>query len=285
MIEKIDFESSEDFEFENKDVIVQILAGGKGLSLQKVINGIMPKSLVEVSSGKTILDLVLENLRSKGFSRFVYSLGLEDGCFGKEIYKYLQKEKLGLECVFEKNNLGNARSVKRLSELTECKYPILVVCSDMLLPWDVMSNAVKFHKKNTITWITSSLSILGMERYHGLKVREDGAVIYDVNLTPEGKYLDDGKLYTVTKGGSIIIDPVLFLEIMEKMETTDKFVQDKSAQMDIFWDVIPFIERHNQQRIANGDKSILYAVIGKDPVMDIGSPERLNLVRKYLEQK
>lgn len=172
-----------------------------------------------------------------------------------------------------------------MAELTNCQFPLLVLCSDMLLPWNALLNATIEHKKGTFTWITSSKYMPAMEKYYGLKVRPDGAVIYDTYLTPEGRILDDGNLKTVSKGGSIIVDPELFIKSMNKIELTNKLNGYPEKQVDIFWDVIPLIEKQNQLRILNGEKSILNAVIGDEPVMDIGTPETLDLVRKYLNNQ
>lgn len=261
------------------DIMVQILAGGRGINLLEETKGQIPKSLVKVTKDQTIMDIVVEKVKKKGFSRIVYSLGLSNGCFGVEIYKHLIQKGYGSECVFEHYTAGNARSIQKLAELTDCKYPIFVICSDMLLPWDAMKNVVLSHKQGSFTWLTSSNFTEEMSRYYGLKIRNDGAVVYDTKLTPEGKFLDDGKLTTVTKGGAILIDPHLLLDTMHQLNQTNNV----NKELDIFWDVIPFLERINWNRLKDGKESLLNAVVGKDPVMDMGTPERLSTVRKYLK--
>lgn len=151
----------------------------------------------------------------------------------------------------------------------------------MLLPWDAMKNVVSSHKQGSFTWLTSSNITEEMSRYYGLKIRSDGAVVYDTKLTPEGKFLDDGNLTTVTKGGAILIDPNLLLNTMNQLNQTN----NKDKELDIFWDVIPFLERINWKRLKDGKESLLNAVVGKDPVMDMGTPERLSIVRKYLKHE
>lgn len=259
--------------------MVQILAGGRGINLLEETKGQIPKSLVKVAKDQTIMDIVVEKVKEEGFSRIVYSLGLSDGCFGVEIYKHLIQKGYGAECVFEHYTAGNARSIQKLAELTDCKYPIFVICSDMLLPWDAMKNVVSSHKQGSFTWLTSSSFTEEMSRYYGLKIRNDGSVVYDTKLTPEGKFLDDGNLTTVTKGGAILIDPHLLLDTMCQLNQTNNV----NKELDIFWDVIPFLERINWNRLKDGKESLLNAVVGKDPVMDMGTPERLSTVRKYLK--
>lgn len=267
--------------FTEDDVLVQILAGGKGIGLLSETKGQIPKSLVKVSGDKTILDVVIEKTKEQGFGRIIYSLGLSDGCFGADIYKHILEKKHGVECVFEYYGGGNARTIQKLAKLTDCKYPLLVLCSDMLLPWDAMRKAVLDHKPGTMTWVTSSVKRKEMERYFGLKVRRDGAVVYDTKLTPEGNFLDDGNLRTVTKGGAIVIDPKLLIKTMDQLTKT----KNMNKQIDIYWDVIPFLEKLNWERLKDGKSSLLYAVIGDDPIMDMGTPERLSSVRKYLDHE
>lgn len=263
------------------EIVVQILAGGKGINLLDVTQGKIPKSLVKVTENETILDLVINKTLQSGFSRVVYSLSLSDGCFGVDIYKHLIDKRYGTECIFEYYGAGNAKSVQKLAELTDCKYPILVLCSDMLLPWNAMKNIIATHKHGTFTWLTSSIQNKSSEKYYGLKVRDDGAVIYDEKLTPEGKFLDSGKLKTVTKAGAILVDPELFTATMRQIEQSSS----TNNQIDIFWDVIPFLERINFKRLSQNEPSIINAVIGNEPIMDIGTPRTLSDVRKYLKNE
>lgn len=268
-------------EIDVESIPVQVLVGGKGVHLLEVTKGKIPKSLVNVIGDQTILDLVMNKTKKQGFKRFIYSLGLSKGCFGIDIYKHLLNRGLGVECTFEYYGNGNAKSIQNLIELTDYKYPIFVLCPDMLLPWDAMKLAVSMHKHGTFTWVTSSAIHLEMDRYNGLKVREDGAVIYDSKVTSDGSYLDTGGLKTVTKAGAIIVDPNLLVNTISSIESTRKTV----GEIDIFWDVIPFLERINWQRLDKGESSLINAVIGTDPVMDIGTPDRLKMVKKYLNDK
>lgn len=99
-------------EYQKSDFLVQILAGGKGTRLASVTLGLAPKSLVEIAPNLTILDLTVQKVQSLGFTKIVYSLSLEKGCFGKEIYEHVKNKGYGLENVFENHNRGNAYSVK-----------------------------------------------------------------------------------------------------------------------------------------------------------------------------
>lgn len=268
-------------EVDVETIPVQVLAGGKGIHLLDVTKGEIPKSLVNINRDQTILDLVVNEIKKQGFKRFIYSLGLSDGCFGIDIYKHLLDEGLGIECTFENYGNGNAKSIQRLIELTDYKYPIFVICSDMLLPWDAMKLAVSIHKQGTFTWVTSSAVHPEMDRYSGLKIREDGAVIYDSKVTPDGSYLDAGNLKTVTKAGAIIVDPNLLVSMISNIESNRK----TAGEIDIFWDVIPFLERTNWQRLEKGESSLINAIVGTEPVIDIGTPDRLKLIKQYLNDR
>lgn len=263
------------------EVMVQILAGGKGLSLLNETKGQIPKSLIKVVENQAIIDIVINKIQENGFKRIVYSLSLSDGCFGIEIYKHLSNKGYEIECTFEHYGKGNAKAVQKLAEHTNCNYPIFVFCSDMILPWNFIKNTVSMHKNGTFTWLTSSFYSKSTDKYNGLKVRNDGAVVYDTKLTPEGKFLDDGTLKTVTKGGAILIDPKLFINTLNQLEN----LKSSDNQVDIFWDVIPFLEKLNWKNLSNGIPSLINAVIGNEPIMDIGTPETLSDVRKYLKNE
>lgn len=266
---------------EKENVLTQILAGGKGTRLLKETKGLIPKSLVKVTEKDTIIDIVIDETKKQGLNRIVYTLGLTDGCFGIDIYKHIIQKCGAIECLFENYGSGNAISIQRLAKATDCMYPLFVLCSDMLLPWDVMKKAATIHQKGTFTWVTSSTYVPEMNKYFGLKVRSDGTVVYDTRVTPEGKYLDDGSLISVTKGGALIVDPYLLINVVDNLKKTS----DSNKEIDIFWDVMPYLERLNWKRLSNGEPSIINTVIGKDPVMDIGTPEGLYVVREYLKNE
>lgn len=266
--------------FKESDIMVQILAGGMGANLLPETRGRIPKSLVKVTDDQTILDIVVNKTKETGLNRIVYALSLSKGCFGIEIYKHLLQNNQSIECTFEYYGGGNAKSVQKLAEYTNFKYPIFLLCSDMLLPWDAIKMAVSSHKENTFTWVTSSNYLTEMERYHGLKIRKDGAVIYDTKVTPEGKFLDDGNLNAVTKAGAIIIDPHLLIDTVNELEK----ISNSNQQLDIFWDIMPFLERNNWKRLINNKPSLINAVVAEEPVIDMGSPERLLTVREYLKK-
>ncbi|MCR4275196.1 MAG: sugar phosphate nucleotidyltransferase [Candidatus Wolfebacteria bacterium] len=57
-----------------KDIDVVILCGGKGERLKSVIND-RPKVLAPMGDNKAFLDIIIDNLLSKGFKRIILSVG------------------------------------------------------------------------------------------------------------------------------------------------------------------------------------------------------------------
>tara|TARA_B100000989_G_scaffold86819_1_gene62509 strand:- start:137 stop:1195 length:1059 start_codon:yes stop_codon:yes gene_type:complete len=120
----------------SKNVPVLIFAGGKGVRMGKKYSDI-PKSIIEVD-GKALIQRVIENLTSQGFSNISIALNHKS----KKIVNYLNKNlpDHSFNYIFEKNPLGTAGSLFELIKKKEIEENILAINSDILFE----TNLTKF---------------------------------------------------------------------------------------------------------------------------------------------
>ena len=119
-----------------KNVSVLIFAGGKGVRMGEKYSDI-PKSIIEVE-GKALIQRVIENLTSQGFSDISIALNHES----EKIVNYLENNlpQHSFNYIFEKNPKGTAGSLFELIKKKEVEDNILAINSDILFE----TNLTKF---------------------------------------------------------------------------------------------------------------------------------------------
>ena len=122
---------------------VVIMAGGLGKRLGSLTKD-KPKPLVEISENLTIIDIIINNLISQGFSEMHFMLNYK----ASQIENHLTKkfsDKLSLNFVIEKNKMGTAGSLYYLKD--KLKKNFILMNADIITNLD-FSALINFHKKN-----------------------------------------------------------------------------------------------------------------------------------------
>jgi len=260
-----------------RELDIQILTAGAGTRLRSVTHGYLHKSLIPLTeSGLTALDIITREIKNSDLGKIVYGLSEAKGKHGKQIYTFLRESGYSLECFVESRDtqIGSAGAINFFLKFESSKKPVLVLCGDMIYKWDTMKEFAEFHQEGTISWFTSSVENPIMQRYFGLVVNQENAVIGDIKLNWAES---TSGLNVLMKGGAIIADRQLFSSLFQKYTgLTDK------TDVDLFWDFLPFIETVNKNNINQGHPSILNAFDSRGIILDIGTPELLNYTKEYL---
>jgi D-glycero-alpha-D-manno-heptose 1-phosphate guanylyltransferase len=124
-----------------------ILAGGLGTRLQQKVPG-LPKSMAPINK-KPFLEILLQSLSDKGFTRVILSLGYKS----KLIFDHFGKsfKELELAYVFEDQPLGTGGGIRLAIEQCTSDH-VFVMNGDTFLDFEV-NEIEEFWKKNRLTII------------------------------------------------------------------------------------------------------------------------------------
>ena len=223
---------------DNKSIEAMILVGGKGSRLISVVND-RPKPMAEVA-GRPFLEWLLIALQAQEVRRVI----LCTGHMGEKVEKYFGDGKLwNLEIQYshEPAPLGTAGAVRNALNLIENKQ-FLVLNGDSYCRLD-LKRLVNSHikKKASITmWL---VNVDDCRRYGSVQIGKNGAVQAFLEKSPvQSSGLINAGIYLMERdiGEAIPVGQAYSLE-------TDFFPR--------------FVGRG------------LYAVVGKPPFIDIGTPE------------
>lgn len=171
-----------------------ILAGGLGTRLRSIIQDI-PKPMADIN-GRPFLSYVLENLASKGISRFVLSAGYK--C--EVIREYFKDEFKGIPILYsiEEEPLGTGGGIKKSLELCTDEN-VLILNGDTFFDADLSQlAAVHSQKKSDLTMVLRKVENAG--RYGNVEFSPEGQLsgFKEKNDSGEAGYINGG-IYLINK--------------------------------------------------------------------------------------
>ena len=132
-----------------RDVTVIMPIGGLATRARPVTGDAIPKHLIRLGNGKTVLDTITGGLQRVGFRNFVFCLGhhsdqlrnhIEDGA-------WLESDNTKFRCSIEDRPLGgDGAVVKAIGELC-LKGQAMIIPGDIVLPWQSAANMNIAHAK------------------------------------------------------------------------------------------------------------------------------------------
>lgn len=145
--------------FEIADVWVVMPLGGKAVRAKEVTKDAMPKHLLRLDNGETILSTVCRELQRVGFRRFVFCVGH----MREQIVRHVESEtwiwKDGVSYVFsdEDRPLGPDGAVLAAVKHWRLEGQAMMIPGDIMLPWDEVANMHLMHSKRAPA-ITSAVT-------------------------------------------------------------------------------------------------------------------------------
>ena len=235
----------------NASLDVLILCGGFGLRLKKVSHS-GPKSMIEVH-GRPFLDILIEHISSFGFRRFVLCAGFK----GEVIEQYFHKKNDGNTYVVSKENepLGTAGGIKN-AEAHIISSSFMVLNGDSICQANLKEFA-KFHKSHNAS---ASVVITTID-----DVREYGSVTINDKLEIGG--FNEKSEQIAGRGWVNWVNAGIYL--FEK-KILEKFSAEQNISLE--HEILPSMVGHG-----------LFGFITKEKLFDIGTPERLELLRNHFK--
>jgi NDP-sugar pyrophosphorylase family protein len=230
----------------NLDVL--ILCGGLGTRLKEAGHN-MPKPMVKIN-GRPFLEILIEYISSFGFRRFILCTGFKS----KIIEDYFCKKNDGNTYVISSENksLGTAGGIKN-AEAHISSSSLLVLNGDSICQSN-LKEFVEFHYSNNAS---ASIAITTVD-----DVREYGSVI--VNDKHEITGFNE-KSDQITGRGLVNAGIYIF-----KKEMLNIFFPERNISLE--HETLPSL-------VGQG----LFGFITKEKLFDIGTPERLELLRHHFK--
>lgn len=213
---KFEFAKSNE-ELDIRDVTVIMPVAGKGTRAREVTNDIIPKSLIELESNKTILDAICENLQTVGFRNFVFCVGHHKD----QIIDHVSQERWihAQDVVYrfsEEDELsGYEGAVLNAVETFNLAGQAMVIPGDMLHDWEALVEMNREHKRSgagitlgTTSHITEKTSDIGK-----LIVEEDTARLLWAYGRDDEPLTDIKGTANLTSIGVNVIDIQYFQEL------------------------------------------------------------------------
>lgn len=254
------------------DIVPLVLVGGKGTRLVEVTGGIVSKGLVPINPEGTLsgLQYIIGILRDLKLN----NTHLSTRHFSEQ-YKDLA-DALDCNVLHQEGETGTGGAIEEAMRFLGSGSQYLVISVDTLFSKKDLLLMLNQHRYGTVTWGVGTSNIEEMSSYFGLVVDDTSkAIIGDTKLPwwKGGAKLDGKSLYV--KGAIHLLDPRVYLRATEIFRRLYK----GPMSLDFYWDILPMMEEQNRRRVERGKGSFLQAVIFEDPIIDFGTPERLNLAR------
>ena len=231
-----------------QDIDVVILCGGLGKRLQGVIQD-RPKPMAEIQ-GSPFLDILIDYVAHHGFTRFILCAGYK-GDFIRKHYEH-RKGKLAFFVSMEDRPLGTAGAIKNAESIIVSD-PFLVLNGDSLCEID-LEDFLRFHGFKKAFLCIALASMRRPTDYGIITLDENRRVIrFDEKLPVEDNRLVNAGIY--------LCDRKILAEI------------PSGEKQSLEYDLLPRIL----------DKGI-YGYITEKILLDIGTPERLELAVDYFRE-
>lgn len=218
-----------------------ILAGGLGMGLREMTGGSQPKCFVELSPGYRAIDYVLEQLNRIGMT----ATWSADNYY----YQYDEIIKTTDHRMLWQKPGGISETIMQPGGT------VLAIAPDCIFPFKDIPDMIATHRPGTVTWAVTKHECPGMERYRGMDVLENGAIIGRTNKS-------------ITRAPVTIADTNLLVSYTRK-------APPRGEGENFYYDVLVRLERENLERMKRGQSSILNAYFLSGPVVDFGSAVNL----------
>lgn len=252
-----------------------ILAGGRGTRLSTITQDVIPKPLVEVYPGKSMLDIAIHGLF---FLAEVKQISISICHLGDQIEEYLQRhyQAWKLDIIRETKPLGTGGSVR--NAVTQgLNVPFLVTPADALINWTSIPSYL-YHSSERIPqalviWgVTASSENSQVPNNVWYEIKTEHIVACTTNKTEnEIKYVDSAykkrpELFrNATSAGIIVVNP---------QELCKRTKNDKNPVC-LYKEWLP-------AWVSQGLPVLSGEVVTS--VLDMGTPERLSLAKSLLTQ-
>ena len=200
----------EEFDVEQLDIPVVIMAGGQGTRLEPFTK-ILPKPLIPIGD-KTIIEMIIDKFLKYKLNHFYVSVNHKAAII-KAYFEELSPP-YTLEYIHEDKPLGTIGALSYIKN--KVKDPILVTNCDIIINTDY-NDLLNFHKSNNYD-ISLVASMMHHKIPYGICEIENGGNLINFKEKPELSYLASTGMYLVNPDLLDLIPENTFYHITQLME-------------------------------------------------------------------
>lgn len=259
----------------SSDINTLLMVGGGGTRLEAITDGKLSKGRVPINHEGTVsgVDYISDLLRQLD----IHNVYLCVRHFADQYTGLAQEKSYGI--IYQKGETGTSGGLEDAIEEYGLDKQYLLIATDTFFSKRDLVKLLREHKPGTISWGVSRHQFDAMSSYGGLIVDDETNAILGDTTLPWWENGDLTGISSYVKVAVNVIDPKVYTRALKQFKRLCK----KPYPLDIHWDVIPMLEEQNRRRLLRGQNSILQAIIFDDPVVDFGTPERLQLTRELFD--
>lgn len=151
--------------FSPAQVTVFLPVGGRATRALKVTKDVIPKHLIKLGNGLSVLETACRQLQAVGFRRFVFCTGYHE----KQIAAFVNGESwighegVSYELSLESKPLGTTGAVLAAIDNLDINGQAMFIAGDMMVPWSSLVPMNELHARRQAT-VTSGLTSYVTER-------------------------------------------------------------------------------------------------------------------------
>ena len=264
-------EPNAEFKKRVDSICVVVMAGGRGVRLQSITNGIIPKDFVPISEDgkKRGIDHTLNSLSCIGLTNIIYSVNYYYDIYSKELAG------TGIKLHYQDENDSHGSDLYKIIEIEGTTKQYLILPTDILFHPSDLKNLILAHQNNTITRGVSSYVYKEMEPYYRTQLDNERQVIIGIDGSPFQKRAPMTITERVVGSPILLIAPLLY----QKLFSLHRRYSHKDSKVDLYLDIMWLTTELNKRRVERGRDPILFAHRFDYPHIDFGTPQGLNLAR------
>lgn len=260
-------------ELKNKvnNLRVIVMAGGRGIRLESITKGLIPKDFIPLSKDGTKrgIDHTMESLNRIGLTDVIYSVNYYYDIYAKEFAG--TKVKLH----YQDENDSHGIDLHKIITTEGGDKQYLILPTDVLFHPSDLRNLILAHQPGTITRGVSLYKYKEMEPYYRTYVDPTKKAIVGVDGSPFQKKAPTITTEKVVGSPIMIIDPTLY----QKLFKFHSKYTHKESKIDLYLDILWLTTEWNKRRVESGRDPILFAHMFDHAHIDFGTPTSLSLAR------
>jgi NDP-sugar pyrophosphorylase family protein len=254
-----------------KDVPVLLLAAGLGTRAREVTQDNIPKQMIPLSNGQTVIEFGLSQLNAMGFRNFFFAIGHHGEMLRDHLIDVGEKLRDGSQDTnfnfyLNPNPLGPTGRIYSAIKHFDIKDGVVIMASDMLLPWNKFYDLLTAH---TETQAVLTLALTSVTSPHMSDIRR---IIVDKSSKRVAKILgksdaavgEDVSVAPMTSTGMYAVNGTKYSQHLELL-MSQRGLTD-IASVDFRNALLPHLMEHNG----------LYSFDIETPVLDMGTTDNIN---------
>lgn len=254
-----------------KEVPVLLLAAGLGTRAREVTHDQIPKQMIPLSNGQTVIEFGLSQLSAMGFRSFFFAIGHHGEMLRDHLVDVGDKLRVGSQDTnfnffLNPNQLGPTGRIYSAIKHFDIKDGVVIMASDMLLPWNKFYDLLTAHTETqaVLTLALTSVTSPHMSDVRRIIVNKASKRVARILGKSDAEEIEDNSTVPMTSTGLYAVNGTRYSQHLDLL-MSQRGITD-IASVDFRNALLPHLMEHNG----------LYSFDVESPVLDMGSTDNIN---------